>query len=306
LRKKITIVGAGFVGSTAAHWIASKGTGDVILIDIVKGVAQGKALDLAEAMPVEGKDISIRGTDDYADTKDSDIVVVTAGIPRKPGMSRDDLLATNKKIMEDVCTNIKKYSPNCILIIVSNPLDAMTYQAWKITGFPKNRIMGMAGVLDTSRFRAFIAEATGVSVRNVHAIVLGGHGDSMVPMKRLANIKGIPLSHFLDDAKIEELVERTRKAGAEIVELLKTGSAYFAPARAITEMVEAIVHDRKQVVPAAALCDGEYGAKDIFVGVPVILGSEGVEKIIELDLDDSEKQEMQKTIEHVKGQVSSL
>jgi len=306
MKKKITIVGAGFVGSTAAHWIAAQQLGDIVLIDIAEGIPQGKALDLYESMPIQGSDVTITGTNSYEDTNDSDIVVVTAGIPRKPGMSRDDLLATNAKIMQNVCENIKKHSPNAILIIVSNPLDAMVYKAWKITGFPQERIMGMAGILDSTRFRTFIAEATKLSVKDISAMVLGGHGDTMVPLKRFANIGGIPLTQFLDKKKIDELVQRTQDGGAEIVKHLKTGSAYFAPGRAIAEMVESIVLDQKRVLPCAALCAGEYGAKDIFIGVPVVLGSKGMEKIIEIPLDDEEKSLMQKTINHVQSLIAKI
>jgi len=306
MRKKITIVGAGFVGSTAAHWIAAQGLADVVLIDIAEGIPQGKALDLNESMPVNGTDVSIIGTNDYNDIKDSDIVVVTAGIPRKPGMSRDDLIATNAKIMQSVCENVKKYAENSILIIVSNPLDAMVYKAWKITGFPKERIMGMAGILDSTRFRSFIAEATNYSVKDINAMVLGGHGDTMVPLKRYANIAGIPLSYFLKEEKINQLVKRTQDGGAEIVKYLKTGSAYFAPGRAVAEMVEAIIKDQKRILPCAALCTGEYGAKDLFIGVPAVLGSKGMEKVLELDLDKEEKALMQKTVDHVKSLVSKL
>lgn len=306
MRKKITVVGAGFVGSTAAHWIATRELGDIVLIDIVKGIPQGKALDLYESMPVDGSDVIIKGTNDYKDTKNSDIVVVTAGIPRKPGMSRDDLLATNAKIMESVCKEVKKYSPNAILIVVSNPLDAMVYKAWKTTGFPRQRIVGMAGILDSTRFRTFIAEATGFSVKDVSAMVLGGHGDTMVPLKRYANIGGIPLTQFLTTAKINNLVKRTQEGGAEIVKHLKTGSAFFAPGRAIAEMVEAIIKDQKRILPCAALCKGEYGANNIFIGVPVVLGEKGVEKVIELKLDATEKKLMNKTVKHVNELVKKL
>src|SRR5487761_986604 len=275
MRKKVTIVGAGNVGATAAHWIASKELADVVLIDIVEGVPQGKGLDLLEAMPIEKRDSYVSGTNDYSDTANSDIVVITAGIPRKPGMSRDDLLNTNYKIMQDVVGKVVAASPDCILVIVSNPLDAMSQAAYKISKFSRNRVLGMAGVLDSARFRAFIAEELKVSVENVTAFVLGGHGDTMVPLPRYSTVAGIPITELMDQATIDRLVQRTRDGGAEIVKHLKTGSAYYAPSAAVTEMAEAILKDKKKIMPCAAYLDGEYGIKGLFVGVPVKLGSKG-------------------------------
>src|ERR1041384_4021065 len=300
MRKKVTIVGSGNVGATAAHWIASKELADVVLIDIVDGVPQGKGLDLLEAMPIEKRDASIIGDDDYADTANSDIVVVTAGIPRKPGMSRDDLLNTNYKIMQDVVSKVVQHSPNCILIVVSNPLDAMAQAAYKLSGFARERVIGMAGVLDSARFRAFIAEELKVSVENVTAFVLGGHGDTMVPLPRYSTVAGIPITELMDAATLERLVQRTRDGGAEIVKYLKTGSAYYAPSAAVAEMVEAILKDKKKILPCAAYLDGEYGIKGLFVGVPVKLGERGIEKIIEIKLTAQEKAALDKSEEAVK------
>lgn len=296
---KISIIGAGFVGSTAAHWIAARGLGDIVLMDILEGIPQGKALDLQQAMPLEGRDIKIIGTNNYKDIKNSDVVVVAAGIPRKPGMSRDDLISVNSKIIAEVSLKIREFAPNSIVIVVTNPLDAMAYKLWKMTGFPKKRVIGMAGVLDSARFRTFIAKETGYSVKDTEALVLGGHGDTMVPLKKYTTIKGIPIKNFLNKNKIDKLIERTRNGGEEIVRYIKTGSAYFAPGRAVAEMVEAIVKDKKQLLPCSALCTGEYGVNGIFIGVPVILGSKGVEKIVELKLDEEESRLMKKTIKHV-------
>src|SRR5271167_1397714 len=276
MRKKVTIVGAGNVGATAAHWIASKELADVVLIDVVEGIPQGKALDLLEAMPIEKRDSYILGSNDYADTANSDIVVITAGIPRKPGMSRDDLLHTNYKIMSDVVGKVIAHSPECILIIVSNPLDAMAQAAFKQAGFNRERVIGMAGVLDSARFRTFIAEELKVSVENVTAFVLGGHGDTMVPLPRYSTVAGIPITDLLDAATIERLVQRTRDGGAEIVKYLKTGSAYYAPSAATVEMVEAILKDKKKILPCAAYLQGEYGINGLFIGVPCKLGSKGI------------------------------
>jgi malate dehydrogenase len=295
MRKKVTIVGSGNVGATAAHWIASKELADVVLIDIVEGVPQGKGLDLLEAMPIEKRDSHVIGTNDYADTADSDIVVITAGIPRKPGMSRDDLLNTNYKIMKDVVGKVVEFSPNCILIIVSNPLDAMAQAAYKLSGFARQRVIGMAGVLDSARFRAFIAEELRVSVENVTAFVLGGHGDTMVPLPRYSTVAGIPITELMDASTIDRLVQRTRDGGAEIVKYLKTGSAYYAPSAAATEMVEAILKDKKKILPCAAYLQGEYGITGLFVGVPVKLGSSGIEQIIEINLTPDEKAALDKS-----------
>ncbi len=259
MRKKVSIVGSGNVGATAAHWVAAKELADVVLIDIVEGVPQGKALDLLQAMPIEKRDSAIIGTNDYADTANSDIVIITAGLPRKPGMSRDDLLNTNYKIMQDVVGKVVKYSPDCIIIVVSNPLDAMAQAAFKLSGFCRNRVLGMAGVLDSARFRTFIAQELNVSVENVTAFVLGGHGDTMVPLPRYSTVAGIPITELIEPAKLQALVQRTRDGGAEIVKYLKTGSAYYAPSAAAVEMVEAILKDKKKILPCAVHLEGEYG-----------------------------------------------
>src|SRR3954447_1598174 len=306
MRKKVTIVGSGNVGATAAHWIASKELADVVLIDIVEGVPQGKGLDLLEAMPIEKRDSYITGTNDYADTANSDIVVITAGIPRKPGMSRDDLLNTNHKIMNDVVSKVVQHSPNCILIIVSNPLDAMAQAAFKMSGFPRERVIGMAGVLDSSRFRTFIAEELKVSVENVTAFVLGGHGDTMVPLPRYSTVAGIPITELIEKTKLAALVQRTRDGGAEIVKYLKTGSAYYAPSAAVAEMVEAILKDKKKIMPCAVYLDGEYGIKGLFVGVPVKLGSNGVEQIIQIKLTPEEQSELERSAGSVKELIAVI
>jgi malate dehydrogenase len=306
MRHKATIVGSGNVGATAAHWIASKELADIVLIDIVEGIPQGKGLDLLEAMPIEKRDSNIIGTNDYADTANSDIVVITAGIPRKPGMSRDDLLNTNHKIMNDVVGKIVRYSPNCILIIVSNPLDAMAQAAYKMSGFPRERVIGMAGVLDSARFRTFIAQELKVSVENVTAFVLGGHGDTMVPLPRYSTVAGIPITELMDQATLERIVQRTRDGGAEIVKHLKTGSAYYAPSAAVTEMVEAILKDKKKILPCAAYLNGEYGIHGLFVGVPVKLGAKGIEQIIEIKLTPDEKAELDKSVAAVKELIAVI
>src|SRR6202163_4286469 len=306
MRKKVSIVGAGNVGATAAHWIASKELADVVLIDIIEGVPQGKALDLLEAMPIEKRDCYVTGTNDYADTANSDIVVVTAGIPRKPGMSRDDLLNTNHKIMKDVVGKAVQYSPNCILIIVSNPLDAMAQAAYKMSGFSRERVIGMAGVLDSARFRTFIAQELEVSVENVTAFVLGGHGDSMVPLPRYSTVAGIPITDLLPPEKIQALVTRTANGGAEIVSLLKSGSAYYAPAASAVEMVEAILKDKKKILPCAAYLNGQYGTKGLYVGVPVKLGRRGVEQIIEIKLQKDEQAAFDKSAAAVRELVDKL
>jgi len=306
MRKKVTIVGSGNVGATAAHWIASKELADVVLIDIVEGVPQGKGLDLLEAMPIEKRDAHVIGTQEYADTADSDIVVITAGIPRKPGMSRDDLLHTNHKIMKDVVAKAVHYSPNCILIIVSNPLDAMAQAAYKMSGFSRERVIGMAGVLDSSRFRTFIGEELKVSVENVTAFVLGGHGDTMVPLPRYSTVAGIPITELMDAHTIDRLVQRTRDGGAEIVKYLKTGSAYYAPSAAVTEMVEAILKDKKKILPCAAYLEGEYGIDGLYVGVPVKLGSKGIEQIIQIKLTPEEQTQLNRSAEAVKELVGVI
>jgi malate dehydrogenase len=286
--------------------MAAKELADIVLIDIIDGVPQGKGLDLLEAMPIEKRDSHVLGTQDYADTANSDIVVVTAGIPRKPGMSRDDLLNTNHNIMKDVVGKVVKHSPNCILIIVSNPLDAMAQAAYKMSGFPRHRVVGMAGVLDSSRFRTFIAEELKVSVENVTAFVLGGHGDTMVPLPRYSTVAGIPITELMDAATVERLVQRTRDGGAEIVKYLKTGSAYYAPSAAVTEMVEAILKDKKKILPCAAYLEGEYGIKGLFVGVPVKLGAKGIEQIIQIKLTPEEQAALNKSADAVKELVAVI
>ena len=300
MRKKVTIVGAGNVGATAAHWVAAKELADVVLLDVAEGIPQGKALDLLQAMPIEKRDVSIVGTNDYADTAGSDIVVITAGIPRKPGMSRDDLLNTNSKIMNDVVSKVTAGSPNAILIIVSNPLDAMAQAAFKQSGFPRERVIGMAGVLDSARFRTFIAEELQVSVENVTAFVLGGHGDTMVPLSRYSTMAGIPITELIEPEKLKALETRTANGGAEIVKHLKTGSAYYAPSAAAVEMVEAILKDKKKILPCAAYLQGEYGISGLYVGVPCKLGEKGIEKIIEIKLTADEQAALQKSADAVK------
>ncbi|MFO7801861.1 MAG: malate dehydrogenase [Desulfovermiculus sp.] len=305
-RKKITVVGAGFVGATAAHWAALKELGDVCLIDIVEGMPQGKGLDLRQASPIEGFDSDVVGTNDYADTADSDIVIITAGLPRKPGMSRDDLLAKNTEIVKGVTEQVAKYSPNAVLIVVANPLDAMVYVAHKVSGFSPNKVLGMAGVLDSARFRTFISMELDVSVEDINAFVLGGHGDSMVPLPRYSTVAGIPLPDLLPQDKIEAMVQRTRDGGAEIVGLLKSGSAFFAPSAAAVEMAESILKDKKRILPCAAYCDQEYGVGGYFVGVPVKLGANGVEKVIEISLLPEEKKAFEQSVQAVKGLVQKI
>ena len=306
MRKKVSIVGAGNVGATAAHWIAAKELADVVLIDVVEGVPQGKALDLLQAMPVEKTDCNVAGTNDYADTANSDIVVITAGIPRKPGMSRDDLLNTNYKIMQDVVGKVVKYSPNCILIVVSNPLDAMAQAAYKLSGFSRNRVIGMAGVLDSARFRTFIAQELNVSVENVSAFVLGGHGDTMVPLARYSTVAGIPITELIEPAKLEAIIQRTRDGGAEIVKYLKTGSAFYAPSASAVEMVEAILKDKKKILHCAVHLEGEYGINGLYVGVPVKLGINGLEQIIEIKLTADEQASLNKSAAAVKELITVI
>ncbi len=307
-RAKISIIGAGNVGATCAHWCAAAELGDIVLLDIpqTEGMPQGKSLDLFQASPIWKYDAKITGSTDYADTANSDVVVITAGIPRKPGMSRDDLLATNAKIVGSVAAEIAKTSPEAILIIVSNPLDAMVQRALQVTGFPANRVMGQAGVLDTARYRAFLAMELGVSVEDIQAMLLGGHGDTMVPLTSCATVGGIPVTHFIKPERLAEIVQRTRDGGAEIVKLLKTGSAYYAPAGAAAQMVEAIVRDKKRLVPVAAYCDQEYGVGGYYVGVPVILGANGVEKILEIPLSDEERAGFAKSVAAVKSLVATM
>jgi len=307
-RAKISIIGAGNVGATTAHWCAAAELGDIVLVDIpqTEDMPKGKALDLMQASPVMGFDANIVGTTDYKDTTDSDVVVITAGIPRKPGMSRDDLLGTNAKIMTSVCNEIKKTSPNAVVIVVSNPLDAMVQRAFQVTGFPAERVLGQAGVLDTARYRTFLAMELGVSVEDISALLMGGHGDTMVPIPSCTSVGGITITQLIDSDRLEEIVDRTRKGGAEIVGLLKTGSAYYAPAAATTQMVEAVVRDKKRLIPCAAYCDKQYGVGGYYVGVPVVLGSGGVERIIELTLTDGEQAAFQKSVDSVKELVEVM
>ena len=300
MRKKVSIVGAGNVGATAAHWIASKELADVVLIDVVEGIPQGKALDLLEALPIEKRDVSVIGSNDYAATADSEIDVITAGIPRKPGMSRDDLLHTNFKIMSDVVAKVVAQSPESILIIVSNPLDAMAQAAYRQAGFNRERVIGMAGVLDSARFRTFIAAELNVSVENVTAFVLGGHGDTMVPLPRYSTVAGSPITELIEPARLEAIVQRTRDGGAEIVKYLKAGSAYYAPSAAVTEMVEAILKDKKKILPCAAYLQGEYGIDGFYIGVPCKLGAAGLEKIVEIKLTPEEDAALKKSADAVK------
>lgn len=306
MRKKVTVVGAGNVGANCALRIAGKELADVVLVDVIEGVPQGKGLDILQSGPVEGYDVNITGANDYGPTANSDIVVITAGFPRKPGMSRDDLLLANYEVVKSATEQAVKHSPNSILILVTNPLDAMCWTAYQIAKFSKNRVIGMAGILDTARFRTFIAQELDVSVENVTAMVLGGHGDTMVPMARLASVSGIPLSELLDQAAIDRLVQRARDGGAEIVKYLKTGSAYHAPSAAATEMVESILKDKKKILPCAAYLEGEYGIRDLFVGVPVKLGSRGIEKIYQIKLDQSEQAALQKSAASVKELIDVI
>ena len=295
MRRKVTVVGSGNVGATVAHRLADKQLADVVMVDILEGVPQGKGLDLFQAGPVEGYDVRIKGTNDYADTANSDLVVMTAGFPRKPGMSRDDLLKANFEVVKSAMEKAVKYSPDSILIIVTNPLDAMAQAAFRVSGFSKNRVMGMAGILDTARYRTFIAEALNVSVQNVQGFVLGGHGDTMVPVPRYTTVAGIPVSELMPKQQLDQIIERTRNGGAEIVNLLKAGSAYYAPSAAVVEMIDAIFNDRKKILPCAAYLEGEYGINGLFVGVPVKLGARGIEQIIEIKLTPEEQAALQKS-----------
>lgn len=300
MNRKVTVVGSGNVGATAARSIADKELADVVLIDILQGVPQGKGLDMLEACPIEKSDARVLGSNDYADTANSDVVVITAGIARKPGMSRDDLLNTNNKVMQQVTAEIVKYSPNTIIVPVTNPLDAMCQAVLKASGFPRERVIGMAGVLDSARMRTFIAQHLNVSVENVHAFVLGGHGDTMVPLPRYSTVAGIPITELLDAETIKKIAERTANGGAEIVKLLGTGSAYYAPASAAVEMVEAILKDKKKILPCSVYLQGEYGIHNLFVGVPVKLGAKGVEQIIEIKLTPEEDAALKKSAAAVK------
>ncbi len=294
-RKKITIIGSGNVGATAAHWAASRGLADIVLLDVIEGIPQGKALDLKQAAPVDGFPVSIMGSNDYVDTADSDIIIITAGLARKPGMSRDDLLAKNVDIVSSCTEQVVKYSSEGIIIVVTNPIDAMVYTAYRVSGFPKNRVVGMAGVLDSARYRTFLAEALNVAPRDVNAMVMGIHGDNMLPLIRLANVAGVPVTDLLSREELEEIVKRTRHGGAEIVAHLKTGSAYFTPGLAAVEMVEAILADSKRVLPCVAYVEGEFGFSGCFLGVPVVLGRNGVERIVEFPLQEDEKASLAKS-----------
>jgi malate dehydrogenase len=307
-RKKISVIGGGFTGATTAFLLAQKELGDVVLVDIpqMENPTKGKALDMLEASPVQGFDANITGTSSYEDTKDSDVVVITAGIARKPGMSRDDLVQTNQKVMKSVTQEIVKYSPNCYIIVLTNPVDAMTYTVFKESGFPKNRVIGQSGVLDTARFRTFVSQELNLSVKDVTGFVLGGHGDDMVPLVRYSYAGGIPLETLIPKDRLDQIVERTRKGGGEIVNLLGNGSAYYAPAASLVEMVEAIVKDQRRVLPSIAYLEGEYGYEGIYLGVPTVLGANGIEKVIELDLQEDEKAMLDKSVESVKNVMGVL
>jgi malate dehydrogenase len=300
MRKKVSIIGAGNVGSTAAHWLMAKELADVVLIDVVEGVPQGKALDLRQALPIERSDVHITGSNDYAETANSDVVIITAGLPRKPGMSRDDLLHTNYKIMTDVVKNVVAYSPESILIVVSNPLDAMVQAAYRLSGFNRERVIGMAGILDSGRFKSFIAEELQVSVENMSCLVLGGHGDNMVPLVRYTTVASIPITELLSKERIDAIIQRTRDGGGEIVKYLKTGSAYYAPSAAAVEMAEAILKDKKKILPCAAYLEGEYGVNGYFMGVLCKLGAGGLEQIVEIRLSDEEHAALIKSAAAVK------
>ena len=306
VRKKIALIGAGNIGGTLAHLCALKGLGDVVLYDVIDGLPQGKALDLLEAGPIEGYDVNLVGTTSYTEIQDADVCIVTAGLARKPGMSRDDLLGINCKIMREVSENIAKYAPNSFLIVITNPLDAMVTLAKRVTGFPKNRVVGQAGVLDSSRYRTFIAQELNVSVQNVTAMVLGGHGDDMVPVRSYCQIAGIPIERLISAERLEEIENRVRQAGGEIVALLKTGSAFYSPASAAIQMTEAYLYDKKQILPCAAYLEGEYGIEGVYFGVPVSIGAGGVERVVDIALSDKEKQEMQVSVSHVQELIAAM
>ncbi len=306
MRRKVTVIGSGNVGATVGHRLADKQLAEVVLIDILEGIPQGKGLDLLEAGPIEGDDVRVSGTNSYADTANSDVVVRTAGFPRKPGMSRDDLLKANYEVVKTAIGQAVKYSPDSFLIVVTNPLDAMAQTAFKVSGFSKNRVIGMAGVLDTARYRTFLAEALNVSVQNVQGFVLGGHGDTMVPVPRYTTVAGIPVTELLPADQLAAIIQRTRNGGAEIVNLLKAGSAYYAPSSAVVEMVDAIFNDRKKILPCAAYLEGEYGINGLFVGVPVKLGARGIEQVIEIKLTAEEKAALQKSADSVKELVNVI
>ncbi len=306
MRSKITVIGAGFVGSTLVQRLAERDYADVVMFDIIPKMPQGKALDMLEAGPVIGYDTLVVGTNDYADTADSHIVVITSGLPRKPGMTRDDLVKKNQEIVTEVTQQVVKFSPNCIIIMVTNPLDAMAQLALHVSGFPRNRVLGESGVLDTARFRTFIAQELNVSVRDVQAYVLGGHGDTMVPLARMCSVAGVPISQLLPAERIEQIVQRTRDGGAEIVNLLGTGSAYFAPSASVLQMVDSIMLDKKMIMPCAVYLQGEYGFQNIFVGVPVKLGAGGVEQVIEIELNEGERAQLQKSADAVKELIGVM
>jgi malate dehydrogenase len=303
---KVSIVGAGMTGATTAHWLAEREIADLVLVDVVEGMPQGKSLDMLEAMPIIGKDVKIVGSNSFEATKDSDIIVITAGLPRKPGMTRDDLLTANANIVGQATTETLKYSPSAIFIVLTNPLDTMAYLTMKIGKLPPHRVVGQAGVLDSARMRAFVAMETGVSVENIHCYIMGGHGDEMVPLTRHSNIAGVPLRDYLPADKLEAIVSRTRKGGGEIVNLLKTGSAFYAPSAAVAQMAEAILKDKHLIIGAAAYMQGEYGLKDMFFGVPVMLGRKGIERILEYDLEPAEKAELDKSAAAVKDTIKAL
>lgn len=305
-RKKIALIGAGNIGGTLAHLCVLKGLGDVVLFDVVEGLPQGKALDLLESGPIEGFDANIIGTNSYTDIQGADVCIVTAGVARKPGMSRDDLLGINCKVMRDVSENIAKHAPNSLVIVITNPLDAMVTLAKRVTGFPKNRVVGQAGVLDSSRYRTFIAQELKASVTNVTAMVLGGHGDDMVPVRSYCQVAGIPIERLIPAKRLDEIEQRTRQAGGEIVALLKTGSAFYSPAAAAVQMAQAYLNDTKQILPCAAYLEGEYGINGVYFGVPVQIGAGGVERVVELDLSEKEKQEMQVSVSHVQELVAAM
>ncbi len=306
MRKKITVVGAGNVGATCAQRLAERGYADIVLVDIIEGMPQGKALDILESGPVVGFDSNVIGTNSYADTAGSDIAIITSGVPRKPGMSRDDLVLTNMKIVKGVTEELVKASPNCIIIVVANPLDAMAQLAFKVSGFPRNRVIGMSGILDTARFRTFLAQELGVSVEDVAAYVLGGHGDTMIPLTRMATVGGVPVTEVLPEETISKIVERTVKGGGEIVALLKTGSAFYAPSAGVVQMVDAIILDKQNILPCAAYLDGEYGINGVFVGVPAKLGKNGMEQIIEIKLMPEEEAALKKSVDAVRELIEIM
>jgi malate dehydrogenase len=306
MRKKITVVGAGNVGATCAQRLAERGYADIVLVDIIEGMPQGKALDILESGPVVGFDSNVIGTNSYADTAGSDIAIITSGVPRKPGMSRDDLVLTNMKIVKGVTEELVKASPNCIIIVVANPLDAMAQLAFKVSGFPRNRVIGMSGILDTARFRTFLAQELGVSVEDVAAYVLGGHGDTMIPLTRMATVGGVPVTEVLPEETISKIVERTVKGGGEIVALLKTGSAFYAPSAGVVQMVDAIILDKQNILPCAAYLDGEYGINGVFVGVPAKLGKNGIEQIIEIKLMPEEEAALKKSVDAVRELIEIM